>query len=616
VSAAPVTVDIDGRIATVPPGTLVVEAARQVGIEIPVFCYHQKLAPVGACRMCLVEIEGQARLQTACTTPVAPNMKVLAGSAKTKEGQNAVLELLLANHPLDCPVCDKGGECPLQDNTFKYGPAVSRMTDRKRHLEKAYPLTDVIVLDRERCIMCLRCTRFHQEIPGDEVLAVLERGNDSVIDNPGKTDSPFSGNTIELCPVGALTSREYRFRARPWDLSRTPSICVGCAVGCNVHVDARDADLLRVLARENPEVDDGWLCDRGRFATLPPLRGSKQRHRPLHSAVREGGALVTVEQSAALARACDVLRGGPAAVLASAALSNEAIAAIAGPLRAALPDARIGFTPDCNTAWPVTGRIADVKSSKRILLAGIDPWHELPVLALWIRRAVKGGAQLVVLDERNGLFRDTAVWLEAPRADLGAQLAELDDALRGRGEASGDMARAAAALRGEGPAVVLAGLDLAAGAEARARLEAIAVRLGARTSGLCGAPPLAANGRGVLELAPDLARTRLLTPEGRLAVSAAALLVLGAPVPQCPPGTAVVVATGGELARDDVEVVLPMRHAYEQAGTITNLEGRRQQMQAAGRAAPTLLAEHALIERLAEALARSPARAAAQGAAR
>jgi len=239
------------------------------------------------------------------------------------------------------------------------------------------------------------------------------------------------------------------------------------------------------------------------------------------------------------------------------------------------------------------------------VLAGIDPWHELPVLALWIRRAVKSGASLVVLDERNGLFRDTSVWLQSPRRELGALLAELDDALRGRGAANGDAGRAAVALRGEGPAVVLAGLDLAADAGARARLQAIAERLGAREQGLCGAPPLAANGRGVQELAPDLATTRLLTPDGRLAVSAAALLVIGAPVPQVAPGTAVVVATGGELAsRDDVEVVLPMRHGYEQAGTITNLEGRRQQMQAAGRTAPTLLAEHALIERLAEALTR------------
>src|SRR5947208_1799549 len=198
-----------------------------------IFCYHPKLKPVGACRMCLVQIEKLPRLQTACTTPVAADMIVHTNTPDVIAAQNGVIELLLANHPLDCPICDKGGECPLQDNTFRYGPGASRFTEEKRHKEKALPLGPNIVLDRERCIMCYRCVRFHQELPGDEALAAVDRGAESEIATlDGEPyDSLFAGNTIELCPVGAMTSRQYRFKARPVDLVRTTSICSGCAVG-------------------------------------------------------------------------------------------------------------------------------------------------------------------------------------------------------------------------------------------------------------------------------------------------------------------------------------------------------------------------------------------------
>jgi len=199
-----VTLTINGREVQVPKGTLVVEAAKQVGIEIPVFCYHPKLKPVGACRMCLVEIEKMPRLQTACTSPVAEGMVVTTTSDQVIQAQTGVIELLLANHPLDCPICDKGGECPLQDNTFNFGVGVSRFTEDKRQAEKAFPLSDRILLDRERCIMCYRCVRFHQEIPGDESLAAINRGGRTVIGTlEGESyDSPFSGNTIISVPWG------------------------------------------------------------------------------------------------------------------------------------------------------------------------------------------------------------------------------------------------------------------------------------------------------------------------------------------------------------------------------------------------------------------------------
>src|SRR5688572_5849966 len=251
-----VTLTIDGREVKVPKGTLIVEAAKTVGIEIPVFCYHPKLKPVGACRMCLVEIEKMPRLQTACTTPVADGMVVRTQSELAKGGQESVLSLLLANHPLDCPVCDKGGECPLQDNTFKHGPGVSRFEEEKRHKDKAFELSTKILLDRERCILCYRCVRFHEEIPGDRALAVIDRGGHGEIGvTPGETyDSPFQGNTIDICPVGALTSRQYRFRSRPWDLAHTDSIACDDPVGSNITVDTRDGRVLRVVPRENLEV--------------------------------------------------------------------------------------------------------------------------------------------------------------------------------------------------------------------------------------------------------------------------------------------------------------------------------------------------------------------------
>ncbi|MBV9120359.1 MAG: (2Fe-2S)-binding protein, partial [Chloroflexi bacterium] len=314
-----VSLTIDGQAVKAPKGTLLVDAAKLAGIEIPVFCYHPKLKPVGACRMCLVNIEKMPRLQTACTTPVADGMVVHSRDDKATSAQKAVIELLLANHPLDCPICDKGGECPLQDNTFKYGLGTSRFYEPKRKLAKALPLSDRIVLDRERCIMCYRCVRFQDEVAGDQALSAIDRAGTSQIGVlEGETfDSPFSGNTIDICPVGALLSRQYRFQARPWDLVRTPSICSGCAVGCNVLLDRRGQRLLRMVPRENMAVNNEWLCDYGRFDTLPPA------NRLLSP--RIDGVEATWEE--ALASAVDVLNppGGRTEVVVSPSLTSEAL---------------------------------------------------------------------------------------------------------------------------------------------------------------------------------------------------------------------------------------------------------------------------------------------------
>src|SRR4051812_19979510 len=515
-----VTLTINGTKVTTKKGTLLVEAARQAGIDIPVFCYHPKLKPVGACRMCLVEIEKMPRLQTACTSPVAEGMVVTTTSANAIAAQNGVLELMLANHPLDCPICDKGGECPLQDNTFKFGLGLSRFVEEKRHKDKAFVLSDRIVLDRERCIMCYRCTRFQAEIPGDEALAAVDRGGESEIGVlEGETfDSPFSGNTIELCPVGALTSRQYRFRARPWDLQRTPSTCTGCAVGCGVEIHARDGQILRMWGRDVREVNDSWLCDYGRFDTLPPL----PEERIAQPLIRQGGSLQPTTWDAAYARAAEVLKSGPAGLIASPALSNEAIWLFADALRASLPGAAMGFWPSAAGNWPLTGKIADLPACKTVVLAGFDPWTELPVLALWVRKAVVNGGTLVAIGSENGLYRDTAHWLRVAAGEEAGIVERLlaarekggeasrDGAIHGRLANRGDLPTdasiaAAASAIGTGPVAFLVGARLANDPKAKAALERLAGALGASAEGgMVGCPPIASNGRGALDLAGDL----------------------------------------------------------------------------------------------------------------
>ncbi len=570
-----VKLTINGQQLVAPKGMLLVEAAKLVGIDIPIFCYEPRLKPVGACRMCLVQIEKLPRLQTACTTPVAADMVVHADTPDVIAAQNGVLELLLANHPLDCPICDKGGECPLQDNTFRYGPGASRFTEEKRHKEKAFPLGSRIVLDRERCIMCYRCVRFHQEIPGDEALAAVQRGADSEIATlDGEPyESMFAGNTIELCPVGALTSRQYRFKARPWDLVRTPSVCSGCAVGCNVEVHSRTETVLRLVSRANPEIDDGWLCDRGRFETVP----TPQNCRPARPLVRRNGSLVEVTWSEALGRAAELL-GASGGILASSSLSNEALWLLQRVSKR-LPTAL--WPPAAHaSAWPVEGKIQNLARCKRIVLVGLDAWTDLPILALWIRKAVLAGARLVVLGDRNGLWRSTTTWL--------------------KGDPLSHVTEAASALQGEGPAAVLAHPSLVA--SGRTQLEALAYALGATgDTGLVGAPALGANGRGALDVAPDVARA-----DADQVLTSKALLAIGDEKwSELPAGSfaRLLLATSQPLHDDPrIDVLLPMAHAYERQGTITNLEGRLQHQEGGAAPPPHARADWGIVGELGQQL--------------
>jgi len=428
-----VTVRIDGRQISVPPGTLVVEAAKQLGIEIPVFCYHPKMEPVGMCRMCLVTIgtpvidrtTGQPQLdesgqpivrwmpkpQTACTTPVSEGMVVVTDSQAVAEDRKAILEFLLTSHPLDCPVCDKGGECPLQDLTFRHGPGVSRFDyTSKHHGAKRHPLGDLIVLDQERCILCARCTRFQAELADDPVLAIENRGRDAMIvshSNP-VFDSHYSGNTTDICPVGALTTRDFRFRARPWELVHVASLCNHCGVGCNTVLDVRRGAIARIMPRQNEVVNEVWICDKGRFAHH--FHASARRLSvPL---VRRAGQLTEASWDEALQHVAHQLTAlreqyGPQAIggIAGAHLPNEDLYLFQKLLRhvigSANLDHRVGlsaaFEDDC-VARVGVGCGTDLGRLGRdtaILVVGSDLDQEAPILYLRVAGAARHGARLI-----------------------------------------------------------------------------------------------------------------------------------------------------------------------------------------------------------------------------
>jgi NADH-quinone oxidoreductase subunit G len=395
---ATVTLTIDGQTVTVPKGTTVYHAARQLGIEIPIFCYHDRMPPLGACRMCFVQVEKTPRLQTSCTLEAQEGMVVWTESPEVVEARRAILEFLLINHPLDCPICDKGGECPLQDNTFRYGPGASRFVEPKRHFPKAVRLSPVLTLDRERCILCWRCTRFGEVVAGDHALKGHDRGYRTHIDAPPVTlerPSKFIGNTIAICPVGALTSGVYRFRARPWDNRPTPSVCTHCGVGCAVWVDARGAEVVRVRAREKPELNDIWLCDVGFFG----YDYTNHPDRLTTPFVRRDGVLREATWEEALELVAWALEAASPEVglLGGERLTMEE-AYLLGRLFRSLGsnhlDSRVeaGFTPPLPAyAWGA-GPFHTLDEAGVLVLVGCDLSEDYPVLWLRAKRALDGGA--------------------------------------------------------------------------------------------------------------------------------------------------------------------------------------------------------------------------------
>jgi NADH dehydrogenase/NADH:ubiquinone oxidoreductase subunit G len=400
------TVTIDERQVQVPKGTGMVETAAAAGIEIPVFCYEPRLgAPVGACRMCLVEVEGMPKLQAGCTLTAQDGMvvKTARTSTQASEGQNATLEFILVNHPLDCPVCDKGGECPLQDLTFRYGPGNTRMTFPKRTMEKPIPISPLIALDRERCILCYRCTRFSEEVAQDGQLVAINRGAQSVIatfeDEPYK--GAFSGNVTELCPVGALTSTSYRFEARPWEIQNVPTVCGLCPVGCNISATTREGKVKRILSRNHPEVDDGWLCDKGRFG-FAHLTARDRITEPLRKAGPRRFERMGWDE--ALDEAERVLRlGGETTVTAlSGGESLEEAYALGKLMRQGLL-AHNAVLPE-EPIEPGGSPLSALRSARSIaVLSDVPVVERAPVVDLWLRAASRAGAEITYTQPRGAV---------------------------------------------------------------------------------------------------------------------------------------------------------------------------------------------------------------------
>jgi NADH-quinone oxidoreductase subunit G len=397
-----VTVTIDGRTITAAKGELVIDAAERNGIYIPRFCYHPRMRSVGMCRMCIVDIDtGRgAALQPACMIECSDGMVVSTGSPATRKAQEGVLEFLLVNHPLDCPVCDKGGECPLQDQTMSHGPGESRFLEEKRHFEKPIPISDLVMLDRERCILCDRCTRFAAEVAGDPLISFIDRGNETQVNTfPGDPfSSYFSGNTVQICPVGALTATPYRFKARPWDLEQVESTCTSCSVGCRVVIQSSRNQVLRYLGVDVDAVNWGWLCDKGRF-DFEAVSSSERLAGPL---VRDEGLLLKpATWNDAVRRAAASIqegleRSGPGgfAVLGGSRLTNEDAYAwvklAKGIIGSDNVDAQLsdGLPAEAVLGLPPATIDDACRPGGAVLLLGPDPKEELPVLFLRLRHAV------------------------------------------------------------------------------------------------------------------------------------------------------------------------------------------------------------------------------------
>ena len=401
-----VNLTIDGTKVSVPKGSLVITAAFEAGADVPYFCHHPRLTPAGACRMCLVKIEKMNKMQTACTVPVAEGMVVDTISPEVKQAQQGILEFLLINHPLDCPICDRGGECPLQNMTFQYGPGVTRFIDEKRHFPKPVPISDYVLLDRERCIQCARCTRFTEEIAGDSELAIESRGNSAIISPFSLTGmkSKFSGNTVELCPVGALLSRPYRFQARPWEFHSQESICSMCGVGCNIVVQTRNNQVMRINARENNAVNEEWTCDRGKFEQYW-VNSEDRVTTPL---IRRAERMVPCTWEEAIDAVVDGLtaagKSDPSSIagIASAYATNEEAYLFQKLMRHALGTNNVDHRLYPFPVRKMETTITDIGNAKRIVAIGFDPKEYLPVIWLWIYKAIsKNKATYAQVDDRS-----------------------------------------------------------------------------------------------------------------------------------------------------------------------------------------------------------------------
>ena len=612
-----VTITIDGREVPAIEGEMLHDAARKGDVEIPFFCYEPKLGePVGACRMCLVEIEGIPKLQTSCSTPVREGMVVHTRTEQVKHAQSAVVEFLLVNHPLDCPVCDKGGECPLQDISYGWGPGKSRVIDEKRHFEKPIELSPLVAIDRERCILCYRCVRFSQEVSEDSQLQLLERGDRTYVGTFDERPyvAPFHGNITDICPVGALTSYTYRFRARPWDIEHAGSVCTLCPSQCNVSFTVRDEKVKRVVTRDNAEVDDGWICDRGRYG-FEMFEAPERIDGPrLKGGAASWGEAVKVAAEGLL-RAGD---GKVAAIVGDA--SNEEGFLVGRIVREALESPHIDSRPSRGPQADVLRRLAepsvsakvrDIDEADAILVLGTDPLQSSPILDLRVRKAIRrNGAKLAVATDRPTALDGgaQAVFRYAPHGAT-AFLLGLAGALRDGGSEAPE-SEIADVLRESERVVVLWGERI--GREDHATVKAlldVAATLDLADkddSGLLEIPDTA-NARGLREAGclpdagPGLTETTtgMATEEIRSALISgelSGLILFGADplrdFPDTPAWEEALTAADfvvsfsmhENLTTAKSDVVLPLETHAEKDGTVTHPDGRLQRVRpSAGR---------------------------------
>ncbi|MDQ1617760.1 MAG: NADH-quinone oxidoreductase subunit [Actinomycetota bacterium] len=618
-----VSVTIDGFEVQVPKGTLVIRAAELIGIQVPRFCDHPLLDPVGACRQCLVEVAGQPKPLASCTTTVSDGMvvKTQLTSPIADKAQQGVMELLLINHPLDCPVCDKGGECPLQNQAMSNGRAESRFEGVKRTFPKPINISSQVLLDRERCVLCARCTRFSAQVAGDPFIEMLERGalQQVGIYEDAPFASYFSGNTVQICPVGALTGAAYRFRSRPFDLVSTPSICEHCSSGCQIRTDHRRGKVLRRLAGDDPQVNEEWNCDKGRWA----FQYATAQDRLTTPLVRdEDGTLVPTSWAEALQIAADGLRAarGAAGVLVGGRATLEDAYAYAKFARVALGTNDVDFRARPHSAEEeqflaahVAGKgievsYDDLESASSVLLVGLEPEEESPIVFLRLRKAVRRGGLTVhslAPYATRGLEKLSGVLLPTvPGAEP-----DVLDALAAR---RSSVAQAAEAVHGAG-SIILVGERLAAIPGALSAVAALAEASGARLAwvprraGERGAleagalPGLLAGGRpvadasaradvaaawGVASLPQEAGRSTSAILDAVHTGDVRALVVGGVDPYDLPDPAAALAAIDAarfvvslELRESAVteraDVVLPAAPAVEKAGTYLDWEGRQ-----------------------------------------
>ena len=616
-----ITINLNGRDVPARKGELIIAAADRAGDFIPRFCYHPRMKAVGMCRQCMVEVEGPRgpMMVVSCMTPVADGQVVRTETEQVKRAQEGILELLLANHPLDCPVCDKGGECPLQDQAFSHGPGESRYVEEKRHYEKPIAISDLVYLDRERCILCDRCTRFASDVAGDPLISFTHRGNNTQVltfpDEPFA--SYFSGNTVQICPVGALTAKPYRFKARPWDLEETESTCTTCAVGCRVSVQSSRDQLLRLQGIDNPgdpdkeSVNWGWLCDRGRF-NFESVNSDDRLSTPL---VKSDNGLAAASWAQALEAAARTIRlaissrgADSVAILGGARLANEDVRAwamLADALGIANRDAQLDDGLPGEIFELPQASVNDAASATTVVLLAPDLKEELPVLHLRLRdAATKRGVRIIEFSSKeSGLTRHA--WKSIP-FEPGTQAAAVRSALADP-EISAQFAKG-------NVVVVLGRANLAEAADFT--LQAYNV-LASGVAGLRVLPVLRrGNVRGALEqgLAPtadgDAKSILHAAADGRIEC----LVLLGAdPITDVPDGDLArrALATVRSIVALDTfptassilaDVLLPVAAYAERTGSVTSIDGTisclSQRVTARGTSRPDWMIAVELAERL------------------